>query len=213
MLRHRFLWVVVHVLRPFTGARLLTFGLLTLAWRLPADAGTMLVQVEESDQTFRSCLQLHHLCAWLHHTHASLHCRKKKHRSLQRCRDPATKTCSRTSEVRGVPSGHSENQAQTLVCLFLSADTESQSSSQCRDLDQSPDPNRDFSVRNHWAAVHYTCTELLLETAEDGGQWWRADSDSTTGLSPSLVQVHQEKQRKSVVVKLCLQMCTRSYRQ
>lgn len=33
----------------------------------------MLVQVEESHQSFGSRLQLHHLCPGLHHAHASLH--------------------------------------------------------------------------------------------------------------------------------------------
>lgn len=55
----------------------LTLGLLALAWGLPANAGAMLIQVEESHQPFGSCLQLHHLCPGLHDTHASLHCRRK----------------------------------------------------------------------------------------------------------------------------------------
>lgn len=57
---------------------ILTLGLLALAWGLPADAGAVLIQVEQSHQPLRSCFQLYHLCAGLHHTHTSLHCREEK---------------------------------------------------------------------------------------------------------------------------------------
>lgn len=57
---------------------ILTLGLLTLAWGLPANAGAVLIQVEQSHQPFGSCFQLYHLCAGLHHTHASLHCREER---------------------------------------------------------------------------------------------------------------------------------------
>lgn len=58
--------------------RILTLGLLALAWGLPADAGAVLIQVEQSHQPFGPSFQLYHLCAGLHHTHASLHCREEE---------------------------------------------------------------------------------------------------------------------------------------
>lgn len=53
-------------------AQKLTLGLLALSGRPPSDAGAMLVQVEQTDQAFRTILELDHLSARLHDTHTSL---------------------------------------------------------------------------------------------------------------------------------------------
>lgn len=82
-------WASAHVqwdsacLRLCMNVCILTLGLLTLAWGLPADAGAMLIQVEQPHQPFGSCFQLYHLRAGLHHTHASLHCREKRREKTQ----------------------------------------------------------------------------------------------------------------------------------
>ena len=54
----------------------LTFGLVVLPGGSPPDAGLVLVQVKESDQSFLLPLQLAHLSAGLHGAHAPLHCRR-----------------------------------------------------------------------------------------------------------------------------------------
>lgn len=51
----------------------LTFGLVVLLGRPPADAGLVLVQVKKTNQSFFLPFQFGHLCAGLHGTHTPLH--------------------------------------------------------------------------------------------------------------------------------------------
>lgn len=55
----------------------LTLGLLVLAWRPPADAGLVFVQVKEPHQSLGAATELHHLGPDLHRAHAFLHCKRE----------------------------------------------------------------------------------------------------------------------------------------
>ena len=58
-------------------ALVLTLGLVVLAWRTPAYAGPVLVQIEEAVQAFLLALQFDHLTAALHGAHAPLNCKEE----------------------------------------------------------------------------------------------------------------------------------------
>lgn len=137
---------------------ILTLGLLTLAWGLPANAGAMLIQVEESHQPFGSCLQLYHLCPGLHHTHASLHCRRKN-----------TQTQTLRSVERHIKT--QREQVSGFVCLFSGrSEAKCHSIAQlveqpAADVGQSPNCNRDATVWTHRAAFLLP-TDLLLKAME-----------------------------------------------
>lgn len=132
----------------------LTLGLLTLAWGLPADAGAMLIQVEESHQPFGSCLQLHHLRPRLHDTHASLHCRRKK-------------TCANTKGQGHTILKHGGNRCPA---LFDSGGSKAKCHS-VRQLAQQlmrvsvQNCNRDATVWTHRAAFVLHADLLLKATA------------------------------------------------
>lgn len=134
----------------------LTLGLLTLAWGLPADARAMLIQVEESHQPFGSSLQLYHLCPGLHHTHASLHCRRKHTQTL--------------GSVEHYIKTQRE-QVPGFMCLFWGiSDTKCHSVTQlagqpAADVGQSPNCNRDATVWPHRAAFLLPI-ELLLKATQ-----------------------------------------------
>lgn len=143
---------VIVLLRVSFCVCILTLGLLTLAWGLPANAGAMLIQVEESHQPFGSSLQLHHLCPGLHHTHASLHWkRKKKKRHVQ------TQTLGSVEHYAKIQ----REQVPGLICLWRKHDKVSQCHTISRAADVGPSPKVQqrcfcvntqgcFSVR-HWA--------------------------------------------------------------
>lgn len=132
--------VILHV---WFSVCILTLGLLTLAWGLPANAGAMLIQVEESHQPFGSSLQLHHLCPGLHHTHASLHWKRKTLGSVEHY-----------AKIQ-------KEQVPGLICLWRKYDKVPQCHTISRAADVGPSPKLQqrcfcvntqgcFSVR-HWA--------------------------------------------------------------
>lgn len=55
----------------------LTLGLFILAWRPPADAGLVFVQIEEPHESLGAAAELQHLGPHLHGAHAFLHCRQE----------------------------------------------------------------------------------------------------------------------------------------
>lgn len=73
-----------------TTKRRLTLGLFILAWGPPADAGLVLVQIEEAHQSLGATAELHHLGPQLHGAHTFFHCRQetkadRRKKRLERC--------------------------------------------------------------------------------------------------------------------------------
>lgn len=143
----------------------LTLGLLTLAWGLPANAGAMLIQVEESHQSFGPCLQLHHLRPRLHHAHASLHCgpeKRKKHiiNKIINCKHALHRGVEGTGAQAWFDSGGSKAKCHRV--RQLAEQLMRVSVQNC---------NRDATVSAHRAAFsHYTLTCCWRQEREWGNK-------------------------------------------
>lgn len=160
------------------GVHLLTLCFLALAWRFPADAGAMLIQVEESHQSLGSRLQLDHLCPGLHHAHASLHCESQH---MQKNSFTLSTIISDTKRSR-CPALFVFSQEEGRLSV-----TESQSVKQpAADVSQSPSCNRDATVGTHKAASLLP-TDLLLRETLRREEWKRLKGRYSSNVCASVL--------------------------
>lgn len=92
----------------------LTFGTVMFPRGAPPDAGLVLIQVKESDESLLLSLQFGHLSASLHGAHTPLHCRRAQGYSLfiksQAASTSVGQACQKSTRITSHTEGACANQ-------------------------------------------------------------------------------------------------------